>query len=107
MVIRDRQDEARYHLLDGHVRVEMLRARGDTMVTCLDALEDEAFTYNKRISAVATIQEHKMILNAVKEGVPEERLARALNVRRLRKEVDTPGCAMASSLMDLRNCLGL
>jgi hypothetical protein len=49
-------------------------------VVCLIAIDDEAFTYNKRISRMATIQEHKMILNAVKNGVPEERLARALNV---------------------------
>ncbi|WP_426290421.1 plasmid partitioning protein RepB C-terminal domain-containing protein [Sphingomonas sp. TWP1-3-1] len=40
----------------------------------------EAFTYNKRVSRIATIQEHRMILNAVKKGVSEERLARALNV---------------------------
>lgn len=29
---------------------------------------------------MATIQEHKMVLNAINKGVPEERLARALNV---------------------------
>lgn len=79
-VVRDSVDPARFHLLDGHLRVAILRERGETEVVCLVAIDDEAFTYNKRISRVATIQEHKMILNAIKKGVPEERLARALNV---------------------------
>lgn len=37
-------------------------------------------TYNKRISRIATIQEHKMILRAVERGVSEARIAAALNV---------------------------
>lgn len=77
---RDAEDRERFHLLDGHLRVEILRERGETEVVCLIAIDDEAFTYNKRISRMATIQEHRMILNAVKKGVSEERLARALNV---------------------------
>ncbi len=79
-VARDAEDRERFHLLDGHLRVEILRERGETGVVCLIAIDDEAFTYNKRISRMATIQEHRMILNAVKKGVSEERLARALNV---------------------------
>jgi ParB-like chromosome segregation protein Spo0J len=79
-VARDVEDRERFHLLDGHLRVEILRERGETEVVCLIAVDDEAFTYNKRISRMATIQEHRMILNAVKKGVSEERLARALNV---------------------------
>jgi hypothetical protein len=57
-----------------------MRERGEAEIVCLVATDDEAFTYNKRISRIATIQEHRMILNAVKKGVSEERLARALNV---------------------------
>ena len=79
-VARDSEDRERFHLLDGHLRIEILRDRGETEAVCLVAVDDEAFTYNKRISRIATIQEHKMILNAVKKGVSEERLARALNV---------------------------
>ena len=79
-VARDVEDRERFHLLDGHLRVDILRERGETEVVCLIAVDDEAFTYNKRISRMATVQEHKMILNAVKKGVSEERLARALNV---------------------------
>jgi hypothetical protein len=80
VVARDATDPERYHLLDGHLRVEIVRERGDTELVCLVATDDEAFTYNKRVSRIATIQEHRMILNAVKKGVSEERLARALNV---------------------------
>jgi hypothetical protein len=80
VVVRDREDVSRFYLLDGHLRIAILRERGDVEVVCLIATDDEAFTYNKRVSRLAIVQEHKMILNAVEKGVPEERLARALNV---------------------------
>ncbi|PYD48503.1 plasmid partitioning protein RepB C-terminal domain-containing protein [Novacetimonas pomaceti] len=80
VVARDGRNPNRYHLLDGYLRIDILKAREQPEVVCLVALDDEAFTYNKRISRLATIQEHKMILNAVRKGVSEERLARALNV---------------------------
>jgi ParB-like chromosome segregation protein Spo0J len=80
VIVRDRNSPETYHLLDGHLRMAILRDRGDAEVVCLVATEDEAFTYNRRVSRIAIIQEHKMILNAVKKGVSEERLARALNV---------------------------
>ena len=80
VVARDTVRRDQYHLLDGHLRVDILRQRGDDTVVCLVATEDEAFTYNRRLSRIAMVQEHKMILNAIKMGVSEERLARALNV---------------------------
>ncbi|RSU45858.1 plasmid partitioning protein RepB C-terminal domain-containing protein [Sphingobium yanoikuyae] len=80
VVARDGKNPNRYHLLDGYLRIDILKERGEEEVVCLVALDDEGFTYNKRVSRLATIQEHKMILNAVKKGVSEERLARALNV---------------------------
>lgn len=80
VVVPDRQGSERYHLLDGHLRLAILLEQGETEVVCLIALEDEAFTYNRRVSRIAIIQEHRMILNAVKKGVSEERLARSLNV---------------------------
>ena len=69
VVARDRDDADRYHLLDGHLRLAILQERGDTQVVCLIATEDEAFTYNRRVSRIAIIQEHRMILNAIKKGV--------------------------------------
>lgn len=80
VISRDALDRNRFHLLDGHLKLDILRSRGEQEVVCLIGTEDEAFTYNKRISRMATIQEHKMILNAIRKGASEERLARALNV---------------------------
>jgi hypothetical protein len=80
VVVRDRSNPEVFLLLDGHIRIDILKKRGDIEVVCLVATDDEAFTYNKRISRMAIIQEHRMILKAIERGVPEERLARALNV---------------------------
>ena len=75
-----RSGKGKYLLLNGHLRLEALKDLGETEVVCLIATDDEAFTYNRHISRVATIQEHKMILKAVERGVSPERIARALNV---------------------------
>lgn len=80
VVARDRNDPGKYLLLDGHLRIEALKDRGETEVVCLISIEDEAFTYNKRVNRIAIIQEHRMILKAIERGVSEERLAKSLNV---------------------------
>ena len=80
VVARDPEVAGRFRLLDGHLRLDILIAQGAKEVVCLVATEDEAFTYNRRISRIAIIQEHRMILEAVKRGLSEVRLARALNV---------------------------
>ncbi|MEO9781604.1 MAG: plasmid partitioning protein RepB C-terminal domain-containing protein [Sedimentitalea sp.] len=80
VVVRDQSDPEKYMLLNGHVRLAILSDLGEQDAPCQVSTDDEAFTYNKRISRLATIQEHKMILKALERGVPEERLARALNV---------------------------
>lgn len=67
-------------LLDGHIRYAVLMDLGETDVRCLLARDDEAFTYNKRVNRLATIQEHYMIVRALERGVSEEKIARALNV---------------------------
>ena len=72
--------KGKYLLLNGHLRVEALKDLGETEVVCLIAIDDEAYTYNRHISRVATIQEHKMILKAIERGVSPDRIARALNV---------------------------
>jgi prepilin-type processing-associated H-X9-DG protein len=69
-----------YLLLDGHVRLEALKELGQTHARCLIATDDEAYTYNKRVNRLATIQEHAMILKAIKNGLSEDRIAKALNV---------------------------
>ena len=80
VVARDRADPEMYLLLDGHLRVEILKDMDETEVACLISTDDEAYTYNKRVNRIAIVQEHKMILKAVERGVSEERIAKTLNV---------------------------
>jgi len=80
VVTPDRKDAGKYLLLDGHLRIEALKDQGQTEVVCLISIEDEAFTYNKRVNRIAIIQEHRMILKAIERGVSEERIAKSLNV---------------------------
>lgn len=75
-----RQRDGTFLILDGHVRLDALRALGATEAACVVASDDESFTYNKRVNRLATIQEHYMIVRALERGVSEEKLARALNV---------------------------
>jgi hypothetical protein len=70
----------KYLLLDGHLRLEALKELGHTDVVCLVSTDDEAFTYNRHISRLATIQEHKMILKAIELGAPAARIAKALRI---------------------------
>lgn len=70
----------KHPLLDGHLRLEALKELGHEVVACLISTDDEAFTYNKRVNRLSTIQEHWMIRRAVERGVSPGRLARALNV---------------------------
>jgi len=42
-----------YFLLDGHVRLEVLKQLGATHARCLVSTDDEAYTYNKRVSRIA------------------------------------------------------
>ncbi len=69
-----------YILLDGHLRIEALKEIGETEVTCLVSTDSEAFTYNKHINRLSTVQEHRMIVKAVERGVSEEKIAQALNL---------------------------
>lgn len=80
VVARGATGSGGFLLVDGYIRIEILKDLGASSVICLVAIDDEAFTYNKRISRLATIQEHKMILRAVERGVSEERIAKALDV---------------------------
>jgi ParB-like chromosome segregation protein Spo0J len=67
-------------LLDGHLRLSVLIDLGEKETRCLIARDDEAFTYNKRVNRLGTVQEHFMIVKALERGVPEGKLAKALNV---------------------------
>jgi hypothetical protein len=80
VVVRQRDGDGKYLLLDGHLRIEALKDMGETEVVCLLSTDDEAVTYNKRVSRIAIVQEHKMIMKAIERGVPEQRIAAALDI---------------------------
>jgi hypothetical protein len=107
VVARDRAVSGKYLLLDGHLRIEVLKDTGAEDVVCLVATDDEAFTYNKRISRLAIVQEHRMIVKAVDRGVPEERIAKALNIDvktlQQKKRLLVGICAEAAELLKDRH----
>lgn len=74
------RNDGTYLLLDGLMRLEVIKELGWTEVECLIATDDETYTYNKRISRLAVVQEYRMIVRAVAHGVPEERIAQAMNI---------------------------
>jgi S-adenosylmethionine/arginine decarboxylase-like enzyme len=80
VVARDRSETGKFLLLDGHLRIDVLKVMGETEVACLISTDDEAYTYNKRVNRLAIIQEHRMILKAIERGASEARIAKALNV---------------------------
>jgi hypothetical protein len=80
VVVARADREGRHMLLDGHLRLHVLRERGDTTVSCIVSDDDEAFTYNKRVNRLATVQEHYMIARAIDRGVPPGMIAAALGI---------------------------
>lgn len=108
VVARDPQARGQFLLLDGHVRIEILKGMGVSDVECLVSTDDEAFTYNRRISRLAAVQEHKMIVKAIERGVPEEKIARALdiNIASVQRKVRMLDgiCAEAENLLNDKPC---
>jgi ParB-like chromosome segregation protein Spo0J len=70
----------KYLLQNGHLRYVALKELGQTTADCIIATDDECYTYNARVSRLPPIQEHRMIVKAVNDGVSPERLAAALNM---------------------------
>lgn len=80
VIARVEGEAGRYLLLDGHLRVEILKEMGRTEVECVVSLDDEAFTYNRNISRLSAVQERAMIVRAIERGVPEEKIAAAMSL---------------------------
>lgn len=76
----ERKNASTYMLLDGHIRREILKDLGQNGAKCLIATDDESFTYNHKVNRLSAIQEHFMIVKAIKSGVSESRIARTLNI---------------------------
>ncbi len=69
MVFPKKNQPGHYLLMDGHLRYFALKELGMTEADCIVAHEDESFTYNSKINRVSPIQEHAMIMKAIKNGV--------------------------------------
>src|ERR1700676_2071312 len=74
--MQDTKDPSSYLLLDGHLRIEVLRDLGESEVKCLASSHDEAFTYNKRVNRLSPGQEQRMIAKAIERDVPKDKIAR-------------------------------
>ena len=80
MIAPQHGEKDRYLLLDGYMRREALADLGAQEARCLISYDDEAYTFNKRVNRLSTIQEHFMIVRALERGVSEEKLAKALGI---------------------------
>jgi hypothetical protein len=78
VVTKAPKQPGQYYLVDGHLRLVALRDLGWTEVDCLLSHEDDTYTYNKRVSRLSAVQDHKMIVRAMERGVSAERLAKSL-----------------------------
>lgn len=80
VVARDLAAPGRYLLLDGHLRVEILKDEGRTEVECIVSTDDEALTYNRNVNRLSSVQERAMIVRAIERGVPEAKIAAAMSL---------------------------
>lgn len=69
-----------YLLLDGHIRLDILKTKRIKEARCILSTDDEAYTYNKQVNHTSPIMQHYMILKALENGVSEARIAEALSV---------------------------
>ena len=107
-VARHATMKGRYLLLDGHIRIEVLKELGIGEVACLVSLDDEAFTYNRQVNRLATVQEHRMILKVIERGVSERAIAETLNVDvahiRAKRNLLRGICAEAAEMLKDKHC---
>ena len=81
MVFPHKKQPGHYLIMDGHLRYHALRELGMTEADCIVSHDDESFTYNNKINRVSPIQEHAMIMKAIKNGVSPERIAATLKLK--------------------------
>ena len=108
MVARLSNGKLKYLLLDGHLRIEVLKDLGIDAVACLVSLDDESVTYNRQVNRLSPLQEHRMILKVIERGVPEERIAQALNVNvatiRGKRDLLNGICPEVAALLKDKHC---
>jgi hypothetical protein len=76
-----------YELLDGRLRLEALKELNRETAPCMISTDDEGFTFNRHITRLSAVQEHKMIRAALAKGASEKRIAEVLrmDVRSIRE----------------------
>jgi len=79
-VFPENGDGCNFLLIDGHIRLEVLKELNFKETLCLVSTDDEAYTPNKQVGRLNAIQEHYMIVRAIKKGVRVERIAKVLNI---------------------------
>ena len=108
VVAEDPTTSGQYLLLDGHVRIAILKEMGVASVDCLIANDDEAYTYNKRVNRLPPVQEHRMIVKAIQRGVKETAIADALGLDvasiRARFRLLNGICPEAADMLKDTNC---
>lgn len=72
--------DGKIRLLDGHIRLHILKSLGITKTDCLVSTDDEAYTYNRHISQISNVQERNMIMRAIDNGASMEKVAAALGI---------------------------
>lgn len=107
-VVPNPQNPGQYFLLDGHLRIEVLKQLAIETVECLVANDDETYTYNKRVNRLPPVQEHRMIVRAIERGVTAAMIADALGLEvqsiRARFRLLDGICPEAADMLKDTNC---
>ena len=98
----------KYLLLDGHLRIDVLKEMGVAEVTCLVSRDDETLTYNQKVNPLTPVEEHRMILKVIGRGISEKRIAKGLNVDvasiRTKRDLLNGICPEVAALLKNKHC---
>jgi ParB-like chromosome segregation protein Spo0J len=94
-----------YDLLDGRLRLEALKELGRETAPCMVSTDDEGFTFNRHITRLSAVQEHKMIRAALAKGASARRIAEVLrmDVRSIRERAQLPDGVAPEAASILKN----
>lgn len=73
-------DNGEHKILDGHLRIEVLKDLAITHAHCLISPVEDTYSYNKRVNHLTILQEQRMLQKAVESGVSVEKLCAVLGL---------------------------
>jgi len=79
-VFRSGRQPGDYDLLDGRLRLEALKLLGRPTAPCMVSSDDEGLTFNRQISRLSAVHEHRMIRATLAKGASEKRIADVLSM---------------------------